>query len=86
MLRFPLPGQCVCLVAEGEVGEVAKLLRAICMVLVDSDLSLNDHISSIVRACFYDARGRLLSPVRPGLTRKAASVLTVTLVLLKWDY
>ena len=76
----------MCLVAEGEVGEVAKLLRAICMVLVDSDLSLNDHISSIVRDCFYDARGRLLSPVRPGLTRKAASVLTVTLILLKWDY
>ena len=53
-------------------------------VTLDAALSLNQHVSAIVRSCFFHVRS--LSKVRSYLTHKAANSIAVSLNLSKLDF
>ena len=53
-------------------------------VTLDAELSMEQHVSAIVRSCFFHIRS--LSKVRPYITYKAASSIAVCLILSKLDY
>ena len=53
-------------------------------VTLDAELSMERHVSSVVRSCFFHIRS--LSKVRPYITYKAASSIAVCLILSKLDY
>ena len=53
-------------------------------VALDAELSMEQHVSAIVRSCFFYIRS--LSKVRPYITYKAASSIAVCLILSKLDY
>ena len=53
-------------------------------VTLDAELSMEQHVSAVVRSCFFHIRS--LSKVRPYITYKAASSIAVCLILLKLDY
>ena len=48
------------------------------------ELSMEQHVSAVVRSCFFHIRS--LSKVRPYITYKAASSIAVCLILSKLDY
>ena len=51
---------------------------------MDAVLSFDQHVSAVVRSCFF--RVRSLSKVRSYLTRKAANSIAVSLILSQLDY
>ena len=53
-------------------------------VTLDAELSMEQHVSAVVRSCFFHIRS--LSKVRPYITYKAASSIAVCLILSKLDY
>ena len=53
-------------------------------VTLDVALSLDQHVSAVVRSCFFHVRS--LSKVRSYTTRKAANSIAVSLILSKLDY
>jgi hypothetical protein len=53
-------------------------------VVLDSELSMHEHISKIVKTCFFHMRS--LFKARPYLTQKAACHVAVSLILSKLDY
>ena len=53
-------------------------------VTLDAELSMEQHVSAIVRSCFFHIRS--LSKVRPNITYKAAKGIAVCLILSKLDY
>ena len=53
-------------------------------VTLDAELSMEQHVSAVVRSCFFHIRS--LSKVRPYITYKAASSIAVSLILSKLDY
>ena len=53
-------------------------------VTLDAELSMEQHVSAVVRSCFFHIRS--LSKVRPNITYKAASSIAVCLILSKLDY
>ena len=53
-------------------------------VILDSDLSMQEQISTIVKTCFFHIRS--LSKARPYLTEKAAGQVAVSLIISKLDY
>lgn len=61
-------------------SESAKTLG----VYFDATLSLEKHVSHVVKTCFYHIR--CLSKIRPYITRKAAASIAVSLVLSRIDY
>ena len=52
-------------------------------VTLDAELSMEQHVSAVVRSCFFHIRS--LSKVRPYITYKAASSIAVCLILSKLD-
>ena len=50
-------------------------------VTLDAELSMEQHVSAVVRSCFSHIRS--LSKVRPYITYKAASSIAVCLILSK---
>ena len=70
------------LVGEASIpfSSVVKTLR----VTLDAALSFDQHVSAVVRSCFFHVRS--LSKVRSYLTRKAANSISVSLILSKLDY
>ena len=54
-------------------------------VTLDAELSMEQHVSAVVRSCFV-FHIRSLSKVRPYITYKAASSIAVCLILSKFDY
>jgi len=53
-------------------------------VTLDAELSMEQHVSAVVRSCFLHIRS--VSKVRPNITYKAASSIAVCLILSKLDY
>ena len=53
-------------------------------VLLDSDLSFEQQVSSLVRSCFLHVRA--LSRQRPFFTCKGANAIAVSMVLSRLDY
>ena len=53
-------------------------------VTLDAELSMEQHVSAVVRSCFFHIRS--LSKVRPYITYKAVSSIAVCLILSKLDY
>jgi hypothetical protein len=53
-------------------------------LILDSALTLHDHVSSTVRACYFHLR--TLRKLRPLLTRHAANSVAVSLILSRLDY
>ena len=53
-------------------------------VTLDVELSMEQHVSAVVRSCFFHIRS--VSKVRPYITYKAASSIAVCLILSKLDY
>jgi len=53
-------------------------------VFFDADLCLEQHVSHIVRTCFFYIRS--LGKIRPYITKKAAASVAVSLVLSRIDY
>ena len=53
-------------------------------VTLDAELSMEQHVSAVVRSCFFHIRS--LSKIRPYITYKAASSIAVCLILSKLDY
>ena len=53
-------------------------------VTLDAELSIEQHVSAVVRSCFFHIRS--LSKVHPYITYKAASSIAVCLILSKLDY
>jgi hypothetical protein len=53
-------------------------------LFLDKTLSLHDHVSATVRACYFHLRN--LSKLRPLLTKQAANSIAVSLVLSRLDY
>ena len=53
-------------------------------VTLDEELSMEQHVSAVVRSCFFHIRS--LSKVHPYITYKAASSIAVCLILSKLDY
>ena len=69
------------------VGEVSIPLSSVVKTLgvtLDAALSSDQHVSAVVRSCFF--RVRSLSKVRSYLTRKAENSIAVSLILSKLDY
>ena len=79
--RETVPVDCL---SVGEVSipfsNVVKTLG----VTLDAELSMEQHVSAVVRSCFFHIRS--LSKVRPYITYKAASSIAVCLILSKLDY
>ena len=69
-----------CLPTEPEFSNVVKTLG----VTLDAELSMEQHVSAVVRSCFFHIRS--LSKVRSYITYKAASSIAVCLILSKLDY
>ena len=53
-------------------------------VLIDHDLSMNNHISAVVKTCFYYLR--LLRKLRPVINQETANTIAVSLVHSRLDY
>ena len=53
-------------------------------VTLDAALSFDQHVSAVVRSCFFHVRS--LSKVGSYLTREAANSIAVSLILSKPDY
>ena len=53
-------------------------------VVLDCDLSFEQHISSVVKTCFFHIRA--LSKIRNYITHKSANTVAVSLVLSRLDY
>ena len=51
---------------------------------IDSELTLHDHVSNTVRACYFHLRN--LRKLRPLLTKQAANSIAVSLILSRLDY
>ena len=66
-----------------ESVEVSKVARNI-GVLIDENLSMIDHVSSVSRACYHQLHK--ISKIRQYLSEEAASNLVRSLVLSKLDY
>ena len=66
-----------------ESVEVSKVARNI-GVLIDDNLSMIDHVSSVSCACYYQLHK--ISKIRQYLSEEAASNLVRSLVLSKLDY
>ena len=52
-------------------------------VTLDAAPSFYQHVSAVVRSCFFIVRSLTLSKVSPYLTRKAANSIAVSLILSK---
>ena len=79
--RETVPVDCLS-VGEASIpfSNVVKTLA----VTLDAELSMEQHVSAIVRSCFFHIRS--LSKVHPYITYKAASSIAVCLILSKLDY
>jgi len=79
--RETVPVDCLS-VGEASIpfSNVVKTLR----VTVDAELSMEQHISAVVRYSFFHVRS--LSKVRSYITNKAASSVAVCVILSKLDY
>ena len=53
-------------------------------VVLDCELSFEQHISSVVKTCFFHIRA--LSKIRNYITHKSANTVAVSLVLSRLDY
>ena len=53
-------------------------------VVLDSDLSFEQHISSVVKSCFFHIRS--LRKIRPYITLRGANAIAVSLIQSRLDY
>jgi len=53
-------------------------------LILDSELSMVDHVSSVVRNCYYQLR--ILGKLRPMLTRELANEIALATVMSRIDY
>ena len=53
-------------------------------LIIDSELSMVDHITSVVRNCYFQIR--LLGKLRPLLTREAAASIAIATITSRLDY
>jgi hypothetical protein len=53
-------------------------------IMIDANLTMEDHVSSVVRGCFFHLRS--LGKLRNALTLKAATTIAVALVISRLDY
>ena len=76
-----VPVDCLLVGREASIpfSNVVKTLG----VTLDAELSMEQHVSAVVRSCFFHIRS--LSKVRPYITYKAASSIAVCLILSKLD-
>ena len=79
--RETVPVDCLLVGREASIpfSNVVKTLG----VTLDAELSMEQHVSDVVRSCFFHIRS--LSKVRPYITYKASSSIAVCLILSKLD-
>ena len=53
-------------------------------VILDSELSLNDHVTKLIQSCFLQLRN--IGNVRKYLTKQSAEILVLALVMSRLDY
>ena len=69
-------------VADSEIP-LSKSVRDLGLI-IDSELSMEDHINSTVKTCFYHLR--LLGKIRPLINQQTANTIAVSLVHSRLDY